>query len=395
MLGWAEPVGIRHVGEPAQQGFDPRHVVPVCRDRELDLGRLPRGAVLAEQPDRERARERLGSVVRDVKVEPVEALVHEPDRGRLQGRREGEGGRLRSAHVIEQPPARPGDEVSEPEHDATAAAGVRASPLPEDVGHHLAGDSLRDAASLIGRLRDSVMLAPRTPFNVHIGTQRSFAVASLPLDTVKRVARHFGASLNDVVLALCASTLREYLQRRRLLPKKSLIAAMPVSLRAAGDGAANNQVSMVQCELPTALADPVERLRAISAATGQLKRQVASVRGLIPTDFPGFAAPIWATGLSRLWGSGTIAERLPQLANLVVSNVPGPPVPLYLAGVKVLHSYPVSIVTHGLGLNITVNSYAGSLEFGLLAARDVAPKLDALAGGLARALAALDKQVDK
>jgi len=259
----------------------------------------------------------------------------------------------------------------------------------------LAGDSLRDAASLIGRLRDSVMLAPRTPFNVRIGTQRSFAVASLPLDTVKRVARHFGASLNDVVLALCASTLREYLQRRRLLPKKSLIAAMPVSLRAAGDGAANNQVSMVQCELPTALADPVERLRAISAATGQLKRQVASVRGLIPTDFPGFAAPIWATGLSRLWGSGTIAERLPQLANLVVSNVPGPPVPLYLAGVKVLHSYPVSIVTHGLGLNITVNSYAGSLEFGLLAARDVAPKLDALAGGLARALAALDKQVDK
>ena len=143
---------------------------------------------------------------------------------------------------------------------------------------------------------------------------------------------------------------------------------------------------MVQCALPTNVADPVERLRAITATTGRLKVQVAAFRGLIPTDFPGLAAPIWASGLSRLWARGRIAERLPPLANLAVSNVPGPPVPLYLAGAKVVHYFPTSIVTHGLGLNITVNSYAGSLEFGLVACRDIVPKLDSIAAGLARAL---------
>jgi hypothetical protein len=143
---------------------------------------------------------------------------------------------------------------------------------------------------------------------------------------------------------------------------------------------------MVQCALPTDIADPVARLRAITATTGRLKLQVAAFRSLIPTDFPGFAAPIWAPGLSRLWASARLAERLPPLANLVVSNVPGPPAPLYLAGTEILHYFPVSIVTHGLGLNITVNSYAGHLEFGLLACRDIAPKLDSMASGLTRAL---------
>jgi len=244
----------------------------------------------------------------------------------------------------------------------------------------------------LSSLRQAVVLAPRTLFNAQVGPRRSFAVASLPLDDVKKVARHFGATFNDVVMALCAGSLRAYLQRRKALPSRSLVAAMPVSLRAAGNTEANNQVSMVQCVLPTDIADPVERLRAITATTGRLKLQVAAFRGLIPTDFPGLAAPIWASGLSRLWARGRIAERLPPLANLAVSNVPGPPVPLYLAGAKVLHYFPTSIVTHGLGLNITVNSYAGRLEFGLVACRDIAPKLDSIAAGLARALEQLLKK---
>lgn len=252
-----------------------------------------------------------------------------------------------------------------------------------------ATDAARSVGVLISRLRDSVTLAPRTLFNAQVGPQRSFAVASLPLDAVKHMARHYGASLNDVVLSLCAGTLRAYLQRRKALPDRALIAAMPVSLRAAGNAEINNQVSMVQCALATDIADPVERLRTITATTAQLKRQVASFSGLIPTDFPGFAAPIWASGMSRLWARGRIAERLPPLANLAISNVPGPPLPLYLAGAKMLHSFPVSIVTHGLGLNITVNSYAGWLDFGLIACKDIAPKLDTLASGLTRALNAL------
>jgi WS/DGAT/MGAT family acyltransferase len=256
-----------------------------------------------------------------------------------------------------------------------------------------ATDAARGAGSLIGKLRDSVMLAPRTPFNAQVGAGRSYAVASLPLDAVKRIAHHFGTSLNDVVLTLCASTLRDYLLRRKALPSESLVAAMPVSLRSTGDASVNNQVSMVQCALRTDIADPVERLAAIAAATGSLKRQVASLRGWIPTDFPGLAAPIWAPALSWLWAEGRIAERLPSLANLVVSNVPGPPMTLFMAGAKIVHYYPVSIVTHGLGLNITVNSYAGWLEFGVIAGKEIAPKVVTIAAGLDRALDALSKKV--
>jgi hypothetical protein len=116
---------------------------------------------------------------------------------------------------------------------------------------------------------------------------------------------------------------------------------------------------------------------------------VATFKNLIPTDFPGLAAPIWAAGLSRLWARGHIAERLPALANLAISNVPGPPIPLYLAGARLRHYYPVSIVTHGLGLNITVQSYAGHLEFGLTACSDIVAKPEILARAMQRSLAEL------
>jgi WS/DGAT/MGAT family acyltransferase len=196
-----------------------------------------------------------------------------------------------------------------------------------------------------------------------------------------------------VVLALVASALRDYLKRQDALPDEPLVVGMPVSLRGAENTEINNQVSMVQCALPTHLADPLERLAAIRSATQSIKLRVAAFKDLIPTDFPGLAAPIWASGLSRLWARGKVAERLPPLANLVVSNVPGPPVDLYLAGAKLHHYYPVSIVTHGLGLNITVHSYGGSMDFGLIAARDVVPKPEQIAAGLKRALDNLGKKV--
>jgi diacylglycerol O-acyltransferase len=323
---------------------------------------------------------------------------------------DGQGGMALAQALLDVQPTKPGRSGAAAADDSAASASPRRGDLANaairasaqqfaklvrglPMTLKLATDAARGMSGLLGRIRDSVMLAPRTLFNAQVGPRRSFAVACLPLAEVKQVARGFGVSLNDVVLALCASSLREYLQRRKSLPARALVAAMPVSLRAAGNAEVNNQVSMVQCVLPTDIADPVERLRAIAAVTGQLKRQVANFRGLIPTDFPGLAAPIWASGLSRLWARGRIAERLPALANLAISNVPGPPVPLYLAGAKVLHYFPVSIVTHGLGLNITATSYAGSLDFGLIACRDAAPKLEGLAAGLARALKILVKKI--
>jgi WS/DGAT/MGAT family acyltransferase len=252
----------------------------------------------------------------------------------------------------------------------------------------LAG-GLGEAANLLGTLRENVLLAPNSVFNRQLGPRRSFAAISLPLDDIKRCARGHGVSLNDVVMAICAGALRELLLKSEALPKKTLIAAMPVSLREAGNQDANNQVSMVQCALHTDIVDPLERLHAIHADTQQIKQRVAAFKNLIPTDFPGLAAPIWAAGLSRLWSLGHISERLPALANLAISNVPGPPIPLYLAGARLRHYYPVSIVTHGLGLNITVQSYAGHLEFGLTACGDIVAKPDILARAMQRSLAEL------
>ena len=245
------------------------------------------------------------------------------------------------------------------------------------------------AGSLLTALREGLLRAPASVFNRKVGPRRSFASLSLPLEDAKRVARGFGASLNDVVLAICAGALRELLLREGELPRMPLVAAMPVSLRASGNENIDNQVSMVQCALATDVADPVERLRAIQASTAQIKQRVTAFKGLIPTDYPGLAAPIWAAGLSRLWGSGRLAERLPALANVAISNVPGPPVTLFLAGARLRHYYPVSIVTHGLAFNITVQSYAGHLEFGLTACKDVVARPGVVADAMSSALAEL------
>ena len=245
------------------------------------------------------------------------------------------------------------------------------------------------------RLRDSLLLAPRTPFNAQCSEERTFASASLPLDAVKRAAKGHGASLNDVVLAVCTTVLRDHLAKAGALPRKPMIAAMPVSLRAREDTEVNNQVSMVQCPIPTHLDDPLERLRAITAATMGIKRSVGEFRHLIPTDFPGLGAPKWAPGLSRMWARSRLAERLPPLANVAISNVPGPPVPLFLAGAAVRHIFPVSIVTHGLGLNITVQTYAGMLEFGITACKRALPRPQALAQALQPALDELLAPLDE
>ena len=243
------------------------------------------------------------------------------------------------------------------------------------------------AGNLIGRLRDSVMLAPRTPFNAQVGPRRSFAVASLPLDAVKQVARHFGASLNDVVLALCARPCaiicNDAKHCRRALDRRDAGIA-------AGEGRRRSQQSGVDGAMRAA--DRYRRSGRAFARDHCGDRPTQAPGGkfsrLDPDRFPRSGRADLGLGPEPAVGARCIAERLPPLANLAVSNVPGPPVPLYLAGAKFWHYFPVSIVTHGLGLNITVNSYAGWLEFGLIACKEIAPKLDRMASGLERALQA-------
>jgi hypothetical protein len=194
-----------------------------------------------------------------------------------------------------------------------------------------------------------------------------------------------------VVLALCSGALRRYLENAGGVPAKPLIAAVPVSLRQEGDASLNNQATMTLVNLNTHLADPMQRVSAIRRAAGAMKAQMSGVKGVIPTDFPSLGAPWLLSGLASLYGRSRLADRLPPLANVVISNVPGPQFPLYLAGGKMMTYYPVSIVIHGIALNITVQSYNGSLDFGFIACRRAVPDVRELAGHILEAHAELKR----
>jgi diacylglycerol O-acyltransferase len=210
---------------------------------------------------------------------------------------------------------------------------------------------------------------PRTPLNSAIGTERVFATARIPLAGAKKIARHYDAKLNDAVLAICSGALRRYMAGKRGMLAKPMIAAVPVSLRAPGDTTAANSVSMMFVGLATHMVDVRKRMEAIVKASTQAKRLSGSMRAAIPTDLPSLGLPWLMARVAPLFGDALSSKRLPVIANVVVSNVPGPQIPLYLAGMRLEAYYPVSAVTHGLGLNITIVSYDGSLDFGLLAAR--------------------------
>ena len=229
-------------------------------------------------------------------------------------------------------------------------------------------------------------LAPPTPFNVSITNQRAFAGVSLPLEETKRIGKALGASVNDMVLWLCSTALREYLAEGRELPDKTLVAGVPISLRAEGDASANNQVSGTVIDLATQLKDPLQRLQAIMQGTRAMKAQMGTFGDLIPKDFPSLGSPWLLSGLASLYGRSRLADRL-RFANLTISNVPGPQVPLYLAGAPMTGMYPLSIVVHGVALNITVQSYMGQLCFGLIACRRAMPDVKELADQLQRAMA--------
>lgn len=228
-------------------------------------------------------------------------------------------------------------------------------------------------------------LGPKTPLNVSITNQRAFAARSVSLDEVKQVAKRGEVTLNDVVMAASSGALRRYLKDYGELPDSSLIAAIPVSLREAGNTDLNNQVTMMVVSLATDIADPLERLKTINAASKEAKELTGSFKAAIPTDFPSFGAPWIMSGLALLFGRSKISDSIPPVANVAISNVPGANVPLYMAGAKLATYFPVSIPSHGVALNITVQSYNGSLDYGLTACRRAMPDVEDLADHLVAA----------
>ena len=223
------------------------------------------------------------------------------------------------------------------------------------------------------------LTAPKTPFSITMGKGRSYAARTIPLMGSIQIAKASGTKLNDVVMAICSGAMRKYLEQKGQLPSTPLVAFVPISTREKGNTEINNQVAAMNVPLATTEADPLKRLMAINHRSSQRKEVVGEIKSLVPTDFTFVGAPHLLSGLMKLYGDTQLADILPQAVNVCISNTMGPPFPMYCAGAKVTALYPVSIVTHGVGLNFTVQSYMDGLNFGLTGGRRAIPDIDYMA----------------
>ncbi|MGQ0431063.1 MAG: WS/DGAT/MGAT family O-acyltransferase [Microthrixaceae bacterium] len=216
--------------------------------------------------------------------------------------------------------------------------------------------------------------APRTPFNARITSHRKFAFRSTELSRVKDIKNALGATVNDVVMAACAGGLRAYLDGHGELPEDPLVAMVPVSIRTGEEEHRwTNRVSGLLAVLPTDEPDPVERVRKVHESMDAAKGMFQALPAEMLTEFSEFPPPAVFARAMRM--ATRLSTRTAPPANLVISNVPGPRTPLYVAGSRLRHYYPVSTIVDGQGLNITVQSYLGTLDFGLVSCRELVPDL--------------------
>ncbi len=252
-------------------------------------------------------------------------------------------------------------------------------------------DSLRGpvgAVLNIGRSRDEerdpppplpTLSAPRTPWNRSITAHRNFSFQSTSLESVKAIKNAMGATVNDVVMAACTGGLRTYLEEKGALPDEPLVAMVPVSIRTGEETEKwTNRVSGLLASLPTNEPDVNERVRKVHESMVASKDMFNAIPADMLTEFAQFPPPAIFARASRMATRFRLGDRMAPPVNLVISNVPGPRTPLYSTGAKLLHYYPVSTITDGQGLNITVQSYLDTLDWGLVACRELVPDLDHL-----------------
>ena len=231
---------------------------------------------------------------------------------------------------------------------------------------------------------------PRTPGHAALTTRRDVGVVSLPVDDVRAVRATFGVTFHDVVLAAVAGALRTWVSDAGQLPDRPLVAIVPTSTRAADTAArSHNQVSALFVSLPVQIADPAARLRAVHDDTTRSKA-LHDEAGPETLGSLAAVAP-WRT-VSALWRAGWwlgAARALPPVANLLVTSVPGPPVPLYLAGARLVGLYPLGPILEGVPINVTVVSREDCVDVGILTCPDLVPAAPALAALLPSAVSDL------
>lgn len=240
-------------------------------------------------------------------------------------------------------------------------------------------DTVSSVVATLQRARQGLTMArpfaaPGTVFNARISGRRNIAYAELDLEDIKAVKNHFGVKVNDVVMALVSGVLRQYLAERNALPESSLVASVPVSVHGKSDRPGRNQVSAMFSSLHTQIIDPVERLKAIAKANSVAKEHSSAIGASLLQDWSQFAAPAIFGVAMRLYARSRLTDSAP-VHNLVVSNVPGPQVPLYLLGCEVKAMYPLGPIFHGSGLNVTAMSLQGKLDVGLISCPDLLPDL--------------------
>jgi len=229
--------------------------------------------------------------------------------------------------------------------------------------------------------------APRTSFNGTLTRRRQVALTAIGLDDVKRLKNATATTVNDVVLATCTGALRQFLLDGDELPDKPLVAVVPVSVQPDHDAPhGSNKVSSMFVQLPAHLHDPLERLVAIREGTKGAKEEHNALGADMLVNWAEHATPNTFAAAARLYSRMRLADRHRPIANLIVSNVPGPGFPLYLAGAEMVAGFPLGPVMDGLGVNITIMSYRGTLYWGIISCPETMPKVWRLAAEIPLAL---------
>ena len=229
--------------------------------------------------------------------------------------------------------------------------------------------------------------APRTSFNGTLTRRRQVALAAIGLPDVKRLKNATGTTVNDVVLAVCTGALRRFLIDGDELPDKPLVAVVPVSVQPDhGAPFGSNKVSALFVQLPAHLDDPMERLVAIREGTKGAKEEHNALGADMLVNWAEHATPNTFAAAARLYSRMRLADRHRPVANLIISNVPGPDFPLYLAGAEMVAGFPLGPVMDGIGVNITIMSYRGVLYWGIISCPETLPKVWELAADIPGAL---------
>jgi WS/DGAT/MGAT family acyltransferase len=275
---------------------------------------------------------------------------------------------------------------------------ARQKDVPAAVAHTFSGlaGTTRTWLSQRAAGSKSPLTAPRTRLNGAITASRSVSLARVDLDTVREIRRAFGTTINDVVLAASGTALRRYLEARGPLPARNLIAAVPVGVHDGhDDDVQHNRVSNMMVEIPLQPDDPVERLLAVRANSLDSQALQSAFGPDSLQELTGFAAPSVMTAGARLYSGLKLARYHPPVFNLVISNVPGPPLDLYCAGAKVTGIFPMGPVMEGTGVNMTVLSEAHHLNVGVMACPDLVPDVGDIGAGFVEAVDELSDLADR